>query len=76
MTAATAVRSAYPPAIADLMSRAIALTKTLDGELPSRNRLMKHLRIGSDKAKAVLAELEKVAARVDLGERVLRVSRQ
>jgi hypothetical protein len=57
MTAATAVRSAYPPAIADLMPQAIELTKTLDGDLPSRNKLMKDLHIGSDKAKAILAEL-------------------
>ncbi|WP_433299009.1 ABC transporter permease [Actinoplanes sp. CA-030573] len=63
MTAATAVRSAYPPAIADLMPQAIELTQTLDGELPSRNRLMKHLHIGSDKAKAVLAELAALAER-------------
>ncbi|WP_433302289.1 ABC transporter permease [Actinoplanes sp. CA-030573] len=63
MTAATAVRSAYPPAIADLMPSAIELTKTLNGELPSRNRLMKHLHIGSDKAKTVLAELATLAER-------------
>jgi hypothetical protein len=63
MTAATAIRSAYPPAIADLMPRAIELTKTLDGDLPSRNRLMKGLHIGSDKAKAVLAELAAIAER-------------
>ncbi|MEU4239778.1 hypothetical protein [Actinoplanes sp. NPDC026619] len=63
MTAATAVRSAYPPAIADLMPKAIELTKARDGELPSRNRLMKDLHIGSDKAKAVLDELVKLAER-------------
>ncbi|MCU7724568.1 ABC transporter permease [Actinoplanes sp. KI2] len=61
MTAATAVRSAYPPAIADLMPRAIELAKTTDGDLPSRNRLMKDLHIGDKKAKAVLAELTAIA---------------
>lgn len=63
MTAATTVRSAYPPAIADLMPRAIELTKTLDGDLPSRNRLMKDLHIGGGKANAVLTELAEIAKR-------------
>jgi hypothetical protein len=53
--------SAYPPAIDDLMPRAIELTKSLDGELPSRNRLMKDLKIGGPKASAVLAELGRLA---------------
>jgi hypothetical protein len=63
MTAPTLNRSAYPPAIDDLMPRAIELVKALDGELPSRNRLMKDLHIGSEKAKAVLAELSELAER-------------
>ena len=57
MTAATLTRSAYPPVIEDLMPRAVELTQTLEGELPSRNRLMKELHIGPDKAKLVLLAL-------------------
>ena len=65
MTAALArdARSAYPPAIADLMPRAVELTQSLDGVLPSQNRLTKSLHIGKDKAKAVLAELAAIAER-------------
>jgi hypothetical protein len=63
MTAPTLVRSAYPPAVADLMPQAIALTKTLDGDLPSRNKLMKDLHVGGAKANIVLAELVKLADR-------------
>ncbi|MCO8272821.1 DUF2637 domain-containing protein [Actinoplanes sp. TRM 88003] len=63
MTAPTLTRSAYPASIDELMPKAIELTRTLDGELPSRNRLMKELRIGSEKAKTVLSELGKLAER-------------
>jgi hypothetical protein len=63
MTAPTTTRSAYPPVIDDLMPQAIELTKTLGGALPSRNRLMKDLHIGSDKARAVLTELGTLAER-------------
>src|SRR4051812_23636326 len=56
MTATTTTRSAYPRAVEDLIPHARTLAKDL-GELPSRNKLMKTYRIGSDKAKAVLAQL-------------------
>lgn len=57
MSAPTVVRSAYPVPVAELVPRARELAAELDGP-PSRNRLMKDLRIGADKAKAVLAELD------------------
>ncbi|MEH1128492.1 hypothetical protein [Micromonospora sp. CPCC 206061] len=59
MTAAPTVNSAYPAPIDDLLPRARALAETL-GEIPSRNRLKKELRVGSPKANALrdaLAEL-------------------
>ncbi|GAA4453046.1 ABC transporter permease [Phytohabitans houttuyneae] len=59
MTAAPTVNSAYPAPIEDLLPRARALADAL-GEIPSRNRLKKELRVGSPKANALrdaLAEL-------------------
>lgn len=48
--------SAYPPTVADLLPKAQALTAQL-GALPSRNRLMRELRIGAGKAAEVLTQL-------------------
>ncbi|MGN9912108.1 ABC transporter permease [Phytohabitans sp. LJ34] len=59
MTAAPTVSSAYPAPIEDLLPRARALAEAL-GEIPSRNRIKKELRVGSPKANALrdaLAEL-------------------
>ncbi|WP_433297447.1 ABC transporter permease [Actinoplanes sp. CA-030573] len=59
MTAATLTRtprSAFPAAIEALKPKAVELMAET-GELPSRNRLMKELHIGPDKAKALLAAL-------------------
>jgi hypothetical protein len=55
-TTETARGSAYPPSVEDLVPRARELAAEM-GELPSRNRLMRELRIGAGKAAAVLAEL-------------------
>jgi len=52
----TTARSAYPAAVEELIPRARAFTATLDRPL-SRNLLMKHFRIGSPKATAVLEAL-------------------
>lgn len=52
MTTAPTVNSAYPAPIDDLLPRARALAETL-GEIPSRNRLKKELRVGSPKANAL-----------------------
>ncbi|GFJ80087.1 hypothetical protein Phou_042670 [Phytohabitans houttuyneae] len=49
MTAATLAPSAYPPTVDDLLPRARDLATAL-GEVPSRNRLKRELRIGSPKA--------------------------
>lgn len=46
------VRSAYPPAVDDLLPRAREISAEL-GATPSRNRLMRELKIGPDKANAV-----------------------
>jgi len=48
--------SAYPPSVEELVPRARELAARL-GALPSRNRLMRELRIGAIKAAAVRAEL-------------------
>jgi hypothetical protein len=56
VTTTTATRSAYPAAVEELIPRARALAATLDRPL-SRNILMKHFRIGTPKASAVLEAL-------------------
>jgi hypothetical protein len=48
--------SAFPPSVAELLPRARELARELGG-LPSRNRLMRELRVGANKAAVVLAEL-------------------
>jgi hypothetical protein len=48
--------SAYPIPVEQLLPKAQKLTEEL-GAVPSRNRLMTELKIGRDKANAVLAEL-------------------
>lgn len=62
MTSSTLAPSAYPPKIAELMPRAIELTRDL-GALPSQTRLTKTFHIGKDKARVILAELEDLAAK-------------
>ncbi|MFI5698390.1 ABC transporter permease [Kribbella sp. NPDC051586] len=52
----TPLRTSYPMPVEDLIPAARRLAAEL-GEVPSQNRLMKHLRIGKDKAKAVHAAL-------------------
>lgn len=52
----TPLRTSYPVAVTELVPAARRLAAEL-GELPSQNRLMKHLRVGKDKARAVLAVL-------------------
>ncbi|MET9269380.1 ABC transporter permease [Kribbella sp. NPDC003557] len=52
----TPLRTSYPVPVEDLIPVARRLAAEL-GEIPSQNRLMKHLRIGKDKAKAVHAAL-------------------
>ncbi|MEV4267788.1 ABC transporter permease [Kribbella sp. NPDC049584] len=52
----TPLRTSYPVPVEDLIPDARRLADEL-GEIPSQNRLMKHLRIGKDKAKAVHAAL-------------------
>jgi hypothetical protein len=52
----TPLRTSYPVPVEDLIPDARRLAAEL-GEIPSQNRLMKHLRIGKDKAKAVHAAL-------------------
>jgi hypothetical protein len=56
MTTMTPPRSAYPPAVEDLLPAARTLADRL-GSLPSRNRLKTELRIGSPKASALLDAL-------------------
>lgn len=48
--------SAYPVPVSDLVPKARKLAAEL-GAVPSRNRLMSEFRIGGEKARAVLAEL-------------------
>ncbi|MFG1818536.1 ABC transporter permease [Kribbella sp. NPDC049174] len=52
----TPLRTSYPVPVEDLIPAARRLAVEL-GEVPSQNRLMKHLRVGKDKAKAVHAAL-------------------
>ncbi|GAA2797209.1 ABC transporter permease [Kribbella solani] len=52
----TPLRASYPVPVEDLIPAARELVSEL-GEVPSQNRLMKHLRVGKDKAKAVHAAL-------------------
>ena len=52
----TPLRTSYPVPVEDLIPDARRLAAEL-GEIPSQNRLMKHLRVGKDKAKAVHAAL-------------------
>jgi hypothetical protein len=52
----TPLRTSYPVPVEDLIPSARRLAAEL-GEIPSQNRLMKQLRIGKDKAKAVHAAL-------------------
>jgi hypothetical protein len=61
MTTAPTVNSAYPAPIDDLLPRARALAETL-GEIPSRNRLKKELRVGSPKANALRDALTELLA--------------
>jgi hypothetical protein len=60
----TDTRSAYPPPVDDLIPAARDLAVEI-GEVPSRNRLMQHLKIGAPKATALrdrlLAETQIVA---------------
>lgn len=51
MTTST-VPSAYPFDLAELLPRARALAESI-GDIPSRNRLMKELRVGAPKATAL-----------------------
>ena len=48
--------SAYPRTIDDIVPAARKLAAEL-GQVPSRNKLKKHFRIGADKANAVLTIL-------------------
>ncbi|RZT15208.1 hypothetical protein EV649_5994 [Kribbella sp. VKM Ac-2569] len=48
----TPLRTSYPVPVEDLIPAGRRLAAEL-GEIPSQNRLMKHLRVGKDKAKAV-----------------------
>ncbi|WP_328999434.1 ABC transporter permease [Kribbella sp. NBC_00709] len=52
----TPLRTSYPVPVEDLIPAARRLAAEL-GEVPSQNRLMKHLRVGKDKARAVHATL-------------------
>ncbi|MET9310756.1 ABC transporter permease [Kribbella sp. NPDC003505] len=52
----TPLRTSYPVPVEDLIPAAREFAAEL-GEVPSQNRLMKHLRIGKDKARAVHAAL-------------------
>jgi hypothetical protein len=52
----TPLRTSYPVPVEDLIPAGRRLAAEL-GEIPSQNRLMKHLRVGKDKAKAVHAVL-------------------
>lgn len=52
MTAPTLTRSAYPAAVEALIPQARTLADQL-GEIPSRNRLMKELKVGAPKAIAL-----------------------
>ncbi|MEV6890779.1 ABC transporter permease [Kribbella sp. NPDC051137] len=52
----TPLRTSYPVPVEDLIPAGRRLAVEL-GEIPSQNRLMKHLRVGKDKAKAVHAAL-------------------
>lgn len=52
MTAPTTARSAYPPSLEKLIPKARALAERL-GQIPSRNRLMRELRVGAPKATAL-----------------------
>ncbi len=52
MTAAVQARSAYPATVEELLPQARALVADL-GEVPSRNRLKRELRVGAPKAAAV-----------------------
>ncbi len=52
----TAVGSAFPPDVEALLPQARALAGEL-GAIPSRNKLMKALRVGAEKANAVRGEL-------------------
>lgn len=62
----TPLRTSYPVPVEDLIPDARRFAAEL-GEIPSQNRLMKHLRIGKDKAKAVHAALtdERTADRTE-----------
>jgi hypothetical protein len=61
MTAATTTGSAYPASIETLIPQAQALT-IQTGQLPSRNRLMRELKIGAPKATALVEALHDMAA--------------
>ena len=50
-------RSAYPVPVSDLIPKAWELADEL-GSVPSRNRLMSEFRIGAQKARAILEELD------------------
>src|SRR5688500_6457430 len=56
MSTPTMSRSAHPVPVDQLVPKARKLAADL-AAVPSRNRLMSELRIGRDKARAVLAEL-------------------
>jgi len=56
MTAPTPTRSAYPRTVEDLIPHARGLVADL-GSVPSRNKLMKTFKVGSDKANALLEAL-------------------
>jgi hypothetical protein len=57
MTTST-VPSAYPFDLSDLLPHARTLTETL-GDIPSRNRLMKELKVGAPKATALREALQR-----------------
>src|SRR3954451_20388124 len=60
----TPLRTSYPVPVEDLIPAARRLASEL-GEIPSQNRLMKHLRVGKDKAKAVHAALTEERTALD-----------
>jgi hypothetical protein len=56
MTTPTITRSAFPPAVAELLPRARALASEL-GHVPSQNRIRNEFRIGVDKARSLRGAL-------------------
>lgn len=57
----TAMKSAYPVPVDELLPQARQLAEEL-GQVPSRNRLMSELKIGAPKARVLLEQLQPVPA--------------